>query len=171
METLYYTTLTTPIQSLLILSSEKGLVKIMFIDTKNNLFLHSLEKEYPDITFIENKSRNQAALDQLNEYFTGIRKNFTLPLDLRGTPFQKQVWNALVQVPYGQTCSYGKIASRIGKPKSARAVGMANHNNPIPIVIPCHRIIGADGSLTGYGAGISIKEKLLNLEKENIGSN
>jgi O-6-methylguanine DNA methyltransferase len=171
MEKLFYTTLKTPIQSLLILSSEKGLVRIMFIDTKQELFLHKLKNEYTDITFVEDKSKNQTALDQLKEYFAGTRKNFTLPLDLRGTPFQKQVWAALGQVPYGQTCSYGEIASRIGKPGSARAVGMANHNNPIPIVIPCHRIIGADGSLTGYGAGIHIKEKLLNLEKENIESN
>ena len=171
MKTFFYTTLRTPIQPLLIISSEKGLVKIMFIDTKDNLPLRSLKNEYPDIKLVEDKSKNQDTSDQLKEYFTGNRKKFTLLLDIRGTSFQKQVWRTVIQVPYGKTCSYGEIASRIGNAKAARAVGMANHNNPIPIVIPCHRIIGADGSLTGYTAGISIKEKLLNFEKENIKSN
>ena len=171
MKTFFYTTLKTPIKLFLIISSEKGLVKIVFIDTKESLPLRSLKNEYPDITLVEDKSKNRDASDQLKEYFAGTRKKFTLPLDIQGTPFQKRVWAAVVQIPYGQTCSYGEIASRIGKPGSARAVGMANHNNPVPIVIPCHRIVGANGSLTGYGAGIPIKEKLLNLEKENIGSN
>jgi O-6-methylguanine DNA methyltransferase len=171
LETLFYTTFKTPINSLLILSSEKGLVKIMFIDTKDSLPLRSLKNEYPGTTFVEDKSKNQDTTNQLKEYFTGTRKIFSLPLDIRGTPFQKQVWAEVAKVSYGRTCSYGEIASRIGKPGAGRAVGMANHNNPLPIVIPCHRIVGADGSLTGYGAGIHIKEKLLKLEKENIGSN
>ncbi len=171
MTTLFYTVLNTPVRLLLIISSEKGLVQIMFIDTKNNLPLHSLEKEYPEIIFTESKSKNKPISDQLKEYFSGTRKKFTLPLDIRGTSFQKQVWTAVSKVPYGRTCSYREIANRIGKPGAARAVGMANHNNPIPIVIPCHRIIGANGSLTGYTAGISVKEKLLNFEKENIKSN
>ncbi len=171
MKTFFYTTLKTPIKPLLIISSEKGLVKIMFIDTKGNLPLRSLEKEYSGIPFTESKLKNKSVSNQLNEYFSGTRKKFTLPLDIRGTSFQKQVWRTVIQVPYGQTCSYGEIARKIGNAGAARAVGMANHNNPIPIVIPCHRVIGANGSLTGYTAGIPIKEKLLNFEKENFKSN
>lgn len=165
---LYYTTLNTQIKSLLILSSEKGLVKIQFMNMNASIPLHNLKKGYADVALIEDKSRNQIALEQLREYFNGTRKTFSIPLDIQGTSFQKQVWEAVAQVPYGQTCSYSEIARRIGKLKSARAVGMANHNNPVPIVIPCHRIIGANGSLTGYGAGISIKEKLLHLEQKNM---
>lgn len=101
---------------------------------------------------------------QLEEYFAGARREFTIPLHPSGTPFQERVWQALLTIPYGQTCSYGQIAARIGNPKASRAVGMANHKNPIAIVIPCHRVIGADGSMTGYGGGLDIKEYLLKLE-------
>jgi methylated-DNA-[protein]-cysteine S-methyltransferase len=105
------------------------------------------------------------AVCQLDEYFAGRRQCFDLPLAPAGTPFQQTVWKALQQIPYGETCSYGDIARRIGKPRAGRAVGGANHQNPIPVIIPCHRVIGADGSLTGYGGGLTIKEKLLKLEK------
>ena len=104
------------------------------------------------------------AARQLHEYFTGERKAFDLPLSIKGTDFQQAVWNALMDVPYGETRTYGEIAKAIGKPKAARAVGMANNRNPVSIVIPCHRIIGADGSLTGYGGGLNAKEFLLKLE-------
>lgn len=105
------------------------------------------------------------AIQQLEEYFKGKRKRFSLPVAPGGTPFQRRVWDALCQVPYGKTCTYGQIARIIGQPKACRAVGMANHRNPIAIVIPCHRIIGANGSLTGYAGGLEIKEKLLELER------
>lgn len=101
---------------------------------------------------------------QLNEYFAGIRKHFELPLKPEGTAFFQSVWQELQEIPYGQTCSYGEIAKRIGKPTAARAVGMANHHNPIMIIIPCHRVIGADGKLVGYAGGLDIKERLLSLE-------
>jgi methylated-DNA-[protein]-cysteine S-methyltransferase len=101
---------------------------------------------------------------QLEEYFAGTRRVFDLPLEPAGTPFQQQVWRALLDIPYGATASYGEIASRLGPDVSPRAVGTANGANPIPIVIPCHRVIGADGSLTGYGGGLDIKAKLLRLE-------
>jgi O-6-methylguanine DNA methyltransferase len=168
LKNLYYTTLNTPVQSLFIISSEKGLVKIQFFNKNSHIPFQNLKEGYTDVTLIDSKLKNQTVLRQLKEYFNGTRKKFTVPLDIQGTPFQKQVWEAVSQVPYGETCSYGEIARRIGKPKAVRAVGMANHNNPVPIVIPCHRIIGADGSLTGYGAGISIKEKLLHLEQKNF---
>lgn len=105
------------------------------------------------------------AFQQLNEYLQGIRKIFDLPLNPRGTEFQKQVWKALLEIPYGETRSYKQIAETIGNPKAVRAVGMANNRNPLLIVVPCHRVIGANGKLTGYGAGLEKKEFLLRLEK------
>ena len=101
---------------------------------------------------------------QLDEYFAGTRRAFDFPCRLHGTPFQKKVWAALRDIPYGETRSYGAIAAAIGSPRAARAVGMANHRNPLPILIPCHRVIGADGSLTGYAGGMAAKRRLLVLE-------
>ena len=102
---------------------------------------------------------------QMKEYFEGERKEFDLPLRPEGTDFQKKVWNALLEIPFGETRSYQDIANAVGSPKACRAVGMANHQNPIIIVIPCHRVIGKNGKLVGYGGGLSMKEKLLLLEK------
>lgn len=104
---------------------------------------------------------------ELREYFAGDRKVFTVPVHLSGTDFQMKVWAALQEIPYGETATYGEIAARIGSPKACRAVGTANHNNPISIVIPCHRVIGASGSLTGYGGGLPAKAYLLEWEKKN----
>lgn len=104
------------------------------------------------------------AARELREYFAGTRKAFTVPLEPEGTAFQRAVWDALLTIPYGQTLSYGGVAAKINKPKASRAVGMANNKNPLPIFIPCHRVIGADGKLVGYGGGINIKEALLKLE-------
>jgi len=108
------------------------------------------------------------AAKQLNEYLAGKRKNFDLPLAPEGTAFQKAVWNALQKIPYGETCSYGEVAKNIERPKASRAVGMANNRNPIPIFIPCHRVIGANGKLVGYAGGLDVKERLLKLEKNHI---
>lgn len=105
------------------------------------------------------------AVRQLESYFAGELKEFTLPLAPEGTAFMKQVWAALCEIPYGKTASYKDIAEKIGSPKAARAVGLANNRNPIPIIIPCHRVIGADGSLIGYGGGLEMKKSLLDLEK------
>ena len=105
---------------------------------------------------------------QLAEYFDGGRRVFELPLAPEGTPFQLRVWNALVEIPYGETISYGQLASRIGQRSASRAVGLANGSNPLPIVIPCHRVIGADGKLTGYGGGLAIKRQLLALERGGL---
>ena len=102
---------------------------------------------------------------QLDEYFDGRRQEFSVPLAPKGTPFQKSVWNALCTIAYSDTCSYGDIANHIGKPKASRAVGAANGANPIPIVIPCHRVIGASGKLTGFGGGLLTKEWLLSHER------
>lgn len=105
------------------------------------------------------------AAEQLKSYFAGELKEFTLPLAPSGTDFMRQVWAALCEIPYGKTATYGEIAEKIGRPKAARAVGLANNRNPIPIFIPCHRVIGADGSLTGYRGGLEMKKILLDLEK------
>ncbi|MBC8571359.1 methylated-DNA--[protein]-cysteine S-methyltransferase [Zongyangia hominis] len=106
------------------------------------------------------------AARELDEYFAGERRRFSLPLAPKGTPFQQKVWAALLEIPYGETRTYGQIAAAIGQPTACRAVGMANNKNPIAIVVPCHRVVGANGSLTGYAGGLSVKEKLLQLEQE-----
>lgn len=106
---------------------------------------------------------NEAAT-QLMEYFAGKRRTFSLPLAPKGTPFQKEVWQALPSIPYGQTRSYADIAAQVGRPKAYRAVGMANNRNPIPIVIPCHRVVGSSGDMVGYAYGTKIKRYLLELE-------
>jgi methylated-DNA-[protein]-cysteine S-methyltransferase len=106
---------------------------------------------------------------QLGEYFAGDRTSFDLPLHAKGTPFQHRVWDALVQIPHGTTSSYGELAAAIGAPGAARAVGLANGQNPISIVVPCHRVIGANGSLTGYGGGLPAKKWLLGHEAQRTG--
>jgi O-6-methylguanine DNA methyltransferase len=106
------------------------------------------------------------ALDQIAEYLNGTRRQFDLPLDLRGTEFQRRVWSAVAGIPYGQTRTYAQIAQAIGKPLAMRAVGAANGANPLPLVVPCHRVLGSDGSLTGYGGGLDVKQKLLEMESE-----
>lgn len=106
--------------------------------------------------------------NQLKEYFQGTRREFTIPIEDEGSEFQKKVWKALLDIPYGQTRTYKEIAIAIGNEKACRAVGMANNRNPISIIIPCHRVIGANGKLVGYGGGLDIKEKLLNIEKIDI---
>jgi methylated-DNA-[protein]-cysteine S-methyltransferase len=107
-------------------------------------------------------------VDQLQSYFARERTNFDLPLVLEGTDFQKKVWTALQEIPYGETISYKKLAETVGSPKGVRAVGAANGANPIPIIIPCHRVIGHDGSLTGFGGGLALKKQLLELESHQL---
>lgn len=142
------------------LNSPIGFIKITANDETIN-----------EVTFVENEEEDkpnaltQEAVNQLMEYFEGKRKVFDLPLSPIGTPFQQAVWKALCSIPYGETRSYGEIAKMIGNPKASRAVGMANNRNPISIIIPCHRVIGASGKLVGYGGGIDKKIYLLNLEK------
>ena len=107
------------------------------------------------------------ALSEIGEYLAGRRREFAVPLDLEGTPFQVTVWKALLEIPYGETRSYGAIARRIGRPQAARAVGSANRSNPIPLIVPCHRVIAGDGSLGGYAGGLGMKTRLLRLEQGN----
>lgn len=118
-----------------------------------------------DGTLVEETELTRKAAGQLREYFAGKREKFDLPLAPVGTPFQQRVWNALMEIPYGQTRSYGEIARTVGNPKASRAVGMANNRNPVAIVIPCHRVIGSNGKLTGYAGGLELKDALLHLER------
>ena len=143
----------TPVGKLYIEAEDDYLTRISFFE----LFGKRLETPVIKETY-----------KQLSEYFAKKRKTFDIPLKLEGTEFQKAVWHALMKIPYGKTVSYLDIARAAGNPKAARAVGMANNKNKIPIVIPCHRVIGTNGSLTGYAGGLEIKKKLLELEKQQI---
>jgi len=139
---------------LLIAEDDKAICNVLFkIDERLNGFE---KKETPLI---------KSAAKQLDEYFRGKLKDFDLPLVLYGTDFQKKVWKALQTIPYGETRSYGQIAGKIGNTKASRAVGMANNRNPISIIVPCHRVVGSSGSLTGYAGGLELKEKLILLEE------
>jgi len=151
-----YTYLDSPLGALLVVRDESGL---------SGLYLPS--GRHP-VTVAPEWVRDDAAFDdvrtQLEEYFAGHRRTFDLPLHASGTAFQQRVWTALLDIPYGETTSYGKTAAAIGAPTASRAVGLANGQNPIPIIVPCHRVIGANGALTGYGGGLDAKRWLLALE-------
>jgi methylated-DNA-[protein]-cysteine S-methyltransferase len=153
-------TIASPIGELTLVASDDGVTNILFDGEEPQDFglPENLESAAADPIL-------DAAADQLGEYFEGGREAFDIPLDLHGTSFQKAAWLALAEVPYGSTISYGAQAAAIGRPGAARAIGAANGQNPIPIVLPCHRIIGADGSLTGFGGGLDVKQKLLDLER------
>lgn len=122
------------------------------------------DKHLPSAGLIEDSGRLQPVVAQLQEYWNGERDRFTLPLDLRGTEFQRQVWQALQQIPYGKTISYTELAARTGRPTAMRAAGAANGSNPVPLIVPCHRVIGKNGKLTGFRGGLPMKERLLKLE-------
>jgi len=150
---MWYATTETPLGTILVGSNERGLTAVRF------------GGELPPEGAL-NADVNAEPLRQLQEYFKGQRTGFELQIDLVGTDFQRAVWQQLLQIPYGETCCYADIAARLNKPGASRAVGMANHNNPIAIVVPCHRVIGRDGALTGYAGGIHLKQKLLAIEKQ-----
>jgi len=156
---MYYCYLDTPIGELLLAGEDDALTMIGF--PKGSM------RRDPEPDWIYNEKPLAKARRQLEEYFAGARKDFDLPLKLKGSEFQVNVLKALQKIPYGETVSYGEIAKRIGKPKAVRAVGAANGRNPIPIVVPCHRVIGSSGDLTGFGGGLDTKEALLRLEAEN----
>ena len=156
---MYYCYLETPIGELLLAGDNDGLSMIGFPKG-------SMRRE-PQPDWIFNEKQLAEARRQLREYFAGERREFDLPVRLSGTEFQVSVLQALQQIPYGETVSYGEIARRIGRPRAVRAVGAANGRNPVPIVVPCHRVIGSTGDLTGFGGGLDTKEALLRLEAEH----
>lgn len=142
---------------------ETGLGSVTFIEEDGALLAISMQRSLEGVE--KETSLTKKAFTQLSEYLKGERKIFDLPFNMRGTQFQKQVWSALLDIPYGETRSYKQIAEAIGNPKAVRAVGMANNRNPLLIIVPCHRVIGKNGSLVGYGEGLEMKEFLLRLEK------
>jgi methylated-DNA-[protein]-cysteine S-methyltransferase len=156
---MYYCYLDTPIGELLLAGDDDALSLVSFPEG-------SMRRD-PEPDWIYNEKPFVAARRQLTEYFAGERREFDLPLKLRGTEFQLSVLEALQQIPYGETTSYAEIAERVGRPKAVRAVGAANGRNPIPIIVPCHRVIGSHGELTGFGGGLDTKEALLRLEAEH----
>jgi methylated-DNA-[protein]-cysteine S-methyltransferase len=160
MTTTRYTQIESPVGSLLLAADDAGLRQILFIKGRRAV--------RPNPTWRQDSGPHQETIRQLREYFAGELESFDLPLAPEGTLFQLEVWKRLCEVPYGQTISYGELARRIGNPNASRAVGLANGANPIPIVIPCHRVIGSNGKLTGYGGGLPIKEKLLALERRQL---
>ena len=155
----YYITMETPIagRHFWVMEEDGAIVaaNFYFPDDQPHEWQDAIAQETPLLT---------EARRQLAEYFAGVRREFTLPLALHGTEFQIADWNALCTIPYGETRSYGQLAIQIGRPRAGRAVGMANHNNPISVIVPCHRVIGASGKLVGYGGGLDVKEALLRLE-------
>ena len=146
----------TPIGTVGIVENGRAITDILF------------EEQLPGDAVQHTTPLLEQAAKQLDEYFTGKRPSFDLPLEPEGTPYRKKVWQVLTEIPYGQTMTYGEIARRTGNPQASRAVGGANHHNPIPIVIPCHRVIGAGGKLTGYAGGLPRKEFLLALERNRL---
>lgn len=146
----------SPIGPLLIASDEDGLCNIEFRQSSHPADRGAWQGGNSHVL--------DATEKQLDQYFSGKRRAFDLPLSPHGTDFQRRVWKALQTIPYGQTISYAELARRVGNPRASRAVGLANGRNPLSIIVPCHRVIGADGSLTGYGGGLAIKESLLRLE-------
>ncbi len=157
-QTSYFCVVPSPVGKLLLFGNEKGLQGLQFQDGMNPI--------EPQEEWQEKCGPFKEVIRQLENYFSGKLHTFRIPLALQGTPFQRSVWNALRQIPYGETTSYGAIARRIGNPKASRAVGAANGNNPVSIIVPCHRVIGANGALVGFGGGLSIKEMLLDLERK-----
>ncbi|MEO2166513.1 MAG: methylated-DNA--[protein]-cysteine S-methyltransferase [bacterium] len=156
MEEIFYCTIESPIGPILLAGGTRGLCTLRFPEKG--------AAAEPDPGWIRDEAPLETVTLQIDEYFRGDRRSFEVSLDPHGTAFQRTVWDALAEIPYGETTTYGAIAERIGRPKAVRAVGAANGQNPLPIIVPCHRVIGKDGTLTGFGGGLPVKEALLRLE-------
>jgi methylated-DNA-[protein]-cysteine S-methyltransferase len=155
---LVYKLIESPIGKLKLVASDKGLVAILWEnDRPRRVRLSELVEDQQDPVLVETER-------QIGEYFAGKRKAFSIPLDMRGTRFQKDVWEALLAIPFGETRSYGQLAKQLGNPAATRAVGAANGRNPVSIIVPCHRVIGSSGELTGFAGGLDVKAYLLSLE-------
>jgi methylated-DNA-[protein]-cysteine S-methyltransferase len=158
--TMCCTTIESPVGPLLLAADDSGLRRLEFVNGR--------KPAQPDPRWHEDAQYLHEAILQLRAYFAGDLETFDIPLAPEGTPFQLTVWKHLCDIPYGETISYGELARRVGNPNASRAVGLANGSNPIAIVVPCHRVIGSNGKLTGYGGGLPIKEKLLALERRQL---
>jgi O-6-methylguanine DNA methyltransferase len=169
MENLYFANTESPIGPLFLAASGRGLVALEFdarLPGQQSIRPNPrhLRQENRGFAFEDSPREMLAYLNELKEYFASKRREFTFPLDLRGTDFQLACWRALLAIPYGETRSYADVAGAVGKPQAFRAVGMANNRNPIAIVVPCHRVIASNGTLCGYGGGLDVKRRLLELE-------
>ena len=158
-EPVYFSVMPSPVGPLTITCDERSLTGVYFANGRGPV---------PGDEWTRDDARCAGAREQLEQYFRGERQTFDLPITLRGTPFQVKVWNALREIPFGTTVSYGALARAIGKPAAVRAVGAANGQNPICVIVPCHRVIGADGSLTGFGGGLPRKKQLLEHESPQL---
>jgi O-6-methylguanine DNA methyltransferase len=165
-EPLYWSSVPSAQGLCTVIATERGVCWTGTPGTSREYGISWLERRLPVASLIEGEEVEplRQALEQLRRYFAGEHVQFSCPLDLRGTPFQVAVWEELYRIPYGQTRSYGQIAHAIGRPKAVRAVGAANGANPVAVIVPCHRVIGSNGTLTGYGGGLPMKEWLLTLE-------
>ncbi|WP_369973785.1 methylated-DNA--[protein]-cysteine S-methyltransferase [Rummeliibacillus sp. POC4] len=161
MEITYWTSFIQKEWTFFLVATEKGLC---YVSTSKEAIEEWCKKHYKTFELIENREKMGKYQKQYEEYFTGKRTFFDIPINLQGTPFQKEVWEALLQIPFGKTTCYSEIANRVNRPKAVRAVGGAIGANPILIAIPCHRIIGKNGKLTGFSAGIPLKKALLQIE-------
>jgi methylated-DNA-[protein]-cysteine S-methyltransferase len=160
----YCTSFDSRIGLIYVASTAEGVCRISVPKQTRRDFFRWLHENFADHEVVDNRSRNREVIDQLNRYFNGRLAKFTCPIDLLGTPFQIRVWKELMKIPYGTTVTYKQLAKRTGTSKGFQAVGRANAVNPLPIIIPCHRVLGTDGSLVGYSSGIKTKEFLLKLE-------
>jgi methylated-DNA-[protein]-cysteine S-methyltransferase len=159
--TLVFKHVPSPVGTLKLVASDQGLVAILWEKDDPDRVRLGAMKESPDHSVLAETER------QLGDYFAGRRQQFAVPLDFRGTDFQRQVWMALLAIPFGETRSYSQIAQQIGRPSASRAVGAANGRNPISIIAPCHRVLGANGALTGFAGGLAAKEHLLGHERRH----
>jgi methylated-DNA-[protein]-cysteine S-methyltransferase len=157
-----YTTIDSPVGSLLLAHDAGGLCGLQFVRGRR--------PAEPQQDWTRADAEFGDVIGQLREYFAGTRRDFDVRLAPQGTPFQRRVWAELCRIPYGETISYAELARRVGNPRAVRAVGLANGANPLAIVVPCHRVIGADGTLTGYGGGLPTKRHLLDLERGATGA-
>ncbi len=160
----YCTSFDSKIGLIYIASTDKGVCKISVPRQTKRDFFGWLRENFDDSEVVDNKSRNKEVMDQLNRYFNGRLAKFTCAVDLRGTPFQLRVWKELSKISYGTTISYKQLAKRLGTSRGFQAIGRANAANPVPIIVPCHRVLGTDGTLIGYASGVKTKEFLLKLE-------
>jgi len=164
METIHYSSFNSPfLKKVFVASTEGGVCMVDFLKSEE-VFLRRLKEKFPG-KIIRDDRKNRNVLNQLKKYLKGELQRFDCKLDFKGTPFQKKVWSALAKIPYGQTRSYKEIARAIGHPKAFRAVGNANGQNSIPLIIPCHRVIENNGGLGGFGHGVKVKKQLLDFEK------
>lgn len=165
-ETFFLTRYDSPLGTYVVGSSQRGVVCIKTEERRETWFERWMRE---GIQIKNDQGHNNEVIAELDAYFAGDLREFKVPLDLRGTEFQRQVWNLLLSIPYGETRSYGQIATGLGRPKASRAVGRANGTNPVAIIVPCHRVIGASGDLVGYGGGLHRKQALLELEAKVLG--